>query len=231
MMGPECVAQQKKLVSANTMNCGDRINCPMGIAGSRLAASPPCVEARSRAGGRRTKSDTGTSTDTTSTATICSTCRQSCTLASRATHGDIVRGATPNPTDTSDTARLRCVENQPVTQAMIGAKIAEVAKPTNNPNANWNPISDGAMLATSRPAPNRREPIRQVQRAPIRSLRAPHAALPTAIARNPTVIAADTPVIDHPVLVAIGRSNTGSENIAPSAMQPITAPAATIIQR
>src|SRR3984885_11117651 len=147
MMGPECVAQQKKLVSANTMNCGDRINCPMGIAGSRLAASPPCVEARSRAGGRRTKSDTGTSTDTTSTATICSTCRQSCTLASRATHGDIVRGATPNPTDTSDTARLRCVENQPVTQAMIGAKIAEVARPTNNPNANWNPISDGAMLA------------------------------------------------------------------------------------
>src|SRR3984885_15699319 len=143
----------------------------------------------------------------------------------------MVRGATPKPADTSETARLRCLANQPVTQAIIGAKIAEVARPTSSPNANWNPVSDGATLASASPAPSRREPTRQVQRAPIRSLRAPHAALPTAIARNPKVMAADTPVVDQPVLAVIGRSSTGSENIAPSAMQPITAPAATITQR
>jgi hypothetical protein len=45
------------------------------------------------------------------------------------------------------------------------------------------------------------------------------------------VMAADMPVVDQPVLAAIGRSSTGSENIAPSAMQPITAPAATIVHR
>ena len=33
----------------------------------------------------------------------------------------------PMPADTSDTARLRCVSNQPVTQAIIGAKMAAVA--------------------------------------------------------------------------------------------------------
>ena len=32
----------------------------------------------------------------------------------------------PIPADTSDTARLRCVSNQPVTVAIIGAKIAAV---------------------------------------------------------------------------------------------------------
>jgi hypothetical protein len=105
---------------------------------------------------------------------------------------------------------------------MIGANMAEVARPTSSPNAIWNPVSDVATLASKRPAPSRRDPARQVQRAPIRSLKAPHAALPTAIARNPTVMAADTPVVDQPVPAVIGRSSTGSENIPPSAMQPET---------
>jgi hypothetical protein len=48
---------------------------------------------------------------------------------------------------------------------------------------------------------------------------------------KPSVIAAEMPVIDQPVSRAIGRRNTGSENIAPIATQPITPPAATMIQR
>ncbi len=42
-------------------------------------------------------------------------------------------GAIPMPADTSDTARLRCVSNQPVTQAIIGANIAAQAPPTKTP--------------------------------------------------------------------------------------------------
>ena len=170
-------------------------------------------------------------TATTTIATICRTWRQSCVATSPAIHGDIVRGAMPNPADTSETARLRCVVNQPVTQAMIGANMAEVARPTSRPNVNWNAVSDRDMLARLSPAPSRSDPSRQVQRAPIRSLRAPHAALPAAMARNPTVIAVDTPVVDQPVLAVIGRNSTGSENMAPTAMQPMIAPAAVITQR
>jgi len=44
-------------------------------------------------------------------------------------------------------------------------------------------------------------------------------------------MAADTPVVDQPVSAAMVRNSTGSENIAPSAMHPITAPAATMTQR
>ena len=39
---------------------------------------------------------------------------------SHAAKGDMVIGAMPMPAETSDTARLRCVSNQPVTQAIIG---------------------------------------------------------------------------------------------------------------
>ena len=46
----------------------------------------------------------------------------------------MVIGAIPMPADTSDTARLRWVSNQPVTQAIIGAKMAAVAAPTIRPN-------------------------------------------------------------------------------------------------
>ena len=157
----------------------------MGSVEGAPAPMPAGAAACSSAGGRRISIDAGTRTATTSTATICSTCRQSCESARCATHGDMVSGATPKPAETSDTARLRCVENQPVTHATIGAKIAEVATPTSRPKASWNPSSDGARLASSRPTPNSKAPIREVQRAPMRSLRVPHAMLPTAMARNP----------------------------------------------
>ena len=54
---------------------------------------------------------------------------------SRATRGDMVMGASPKPAETSDTARLRCVSNQPVTQAISGGKTAEAARPTTTPKA------------------------------------------------------------------------------------------------
>ena len=46
----------------------------------------------------------------------------------------MVSGATPTPAETSDTASERCVVNQPVTEAIIGAKNAATAPPTSNPN-------------------------------------------------------------------------------------------------
>ena len=47
--------------------------------------------------------------------------------------GEIVIGATPMPADTSDTARLRCLSNQPVTVAIIGANTAPAAAPMPQP--------------------------------------------------------------------------------------------------
>jgi hypothetical protein len=52
-----------------------------------------------------------------------------------------------------------------------------------------------------------------------------------AIARNPMVIALDTPVTDHPVSRAIDPRNTGRENMAPMATHPRRPPAATMTQR
>jgi len=56
--------------------------------------------------------------------------------------GDIVIGAMPIPAETSDTARLLCVSNHPVTVAIIGAKIAEAATPTRRPKTSWNSNND-----------------------------------------------------------------------------------------
>ena len=72
----------------------------------------------------------------TTTATISIEVRQSWFETSQAASGDIVIGAMPMPADTSDTARLRWVSNQPVTAAIIGAKIAEIEPPTIRPNIN-----------------------------------------------------------------------------------------------
>jgi hypothetical protein len=52
---------------------------------------------------------------------------------SRAANGDMVIGAMPMPAETRDTARLRCVSNQPVTQAIMGAKMAAIAPPATKP--------------------------------------------------------------------------------------------------
>ena len=59
--------------------------------------------------------------------------RQLWCVTSQAASGDMVIGAMPMPAETSETARLLRVSNQPVTQAIIGAKIAEVLPPTRRP--------------------------------------------------------------------------------------------------
>ena len=53
----------------------------------------------------------------------------------------------PMPAETRETARLRCVSNQPVTQAIIGAKIAAVAAPTIRPKTIWNWMREVVWLA------------------------------------------------------------------------------------
>src|ERR1700694_233442 len=106
MIGPECVAQQKKLVSSRIMNCGDRTACPNDIWG----CGPPPAEAAAlsptSAGGRRTRSATGIMMTATMTATIWSVVLQSWVVTSQATTGDMVKGAIPIPAETSETARL-----------------------------------------------------------------------------------------------------------------------------
>ena len=49
----------------------------------------------------------------------------------------------PMPADTSETARLRRVSNQPVTVAIIGAKKALAASPTSTPKVSWKPSKRG----------------------------------------------------------------------------------------
>ena len=60
----------------------------------------------------------------TTTAMTCIEVRQSWFEISQAASGDMLIGAIPIPAETSETARLRWVSNQPVTHAIIGAKIA-----------------------------------------------------------------------------------------------------------
>jgi hypothetical protein len=52
MIGPECVAQQKKLVNSRIMNCGERNAALSDISGG--AASPDGVEAAPSSAGRAT---------------------------------------------------------------------------------------------------------------------------------------------------------------------------------
>ena len=66
---------------------------------------------------------------------------------SHAANGDMVIGATPTPTETSDTARPRCALIQPMTAAIIGEKKLPTAMPTSRPKASWN---CSAALRTAR---------------------------------------------------------------------------------
>src|ERR1700722_1835976 len=132
MIGPECVAQQKKLVASRMMNCGERNASPNDISAGGASALTDAA-GTSSAGTRRIRNETGIMIAATTTAKICIDVRQSYCEISHAASGDIVIGAIPMPAETSDTARLRWVSNQPVTVAIVGAKIAAVAAPTITP--------------------------------------------------------------------------------------------------
>src|SRR5882724_2649354 len=134
MIGPECVAQHRKLVASRMMNCGERIACASDISDGGASSLAAAAYPLSTAGGRRTSSETGIMMAATTPARTCIEVRQSWFETSQAASGDMIIGAIPMPAETSETARLRCVSNQPVTQAIIGAKIAAVEPPTINPN-------------------------------------------------------------------------------------------------
>src|SRR6186713_1643201 len=214
-MGPEWVAQLRKLVSTRIRNGAERIACPTDSAGSCDGPGAAADAACANAGGRRISIASGTMMTALKAAMICNELRQSWPSISQAASGDMVIGAMPMPADTSDTARLRRVSNQPVTQAIIGAKIAAALKPTTAPNDTWNAASDVARLDSARPVASSSEPASTTMRGPTRSQSQPQAMLPSASAAKASVIAVEIPVVDHPVSCAIGRRNTGSENSAP----------------
>src|SRR5215813_7641588 len=230
MIGPECVAQQKKLVASRMMNCGDLIACASVMSGCGTALTGAAAVLAS-AGGLRTSSETGIMMAATTTARICIVVRQSWLETSQATSGDIVIGATPMPAETSDTARLRWVSNQPVTVAIIGAKIAAAAAPIMRPNSSWNSISEVARLASASETAITIEPVSTTGSGPNRSDNVPQIMLANAIARNPMVMALEMPATDQPVSRAIGCKSTGSENMPPTATHPRRPPAATMTQR
>jgi hypothetical protein len=103
------------------------------IAGAESGCGSFAAAWLSSAGGRRTRNETGIMTAATRAAMISIEARQLWCVTSQAASGDMVIGAMPMPAETSDTARLRRVSNQPVTQAIIGAKIAEVLAPMRRP--------------------------------------------------------------------------------------------------
>src|SRR6478752_2336780 len=231
MIGPEWVAQQKKLVASRIRNCGERSASPIDISPCATPSPAGAATACASAGGRRTRNETGIMMAPTTSATICIEVRQSWPETSQAASGAIVIGAMPMPADTSETARLRWVSNQPVTVAIIGAKIAAQEAPTRRPNMNWNASSEVAWLAANRLSDSTIDPVSTTGSGPYLSVAVPQAMLVKAIARKPIVIALEMPVTDQPVSLAIGWRNTGSENMPPIATQPSKPPAATITQR
>src|SRR3954463_8924830 len=132
-IGPEWVAQQAKKVAASTMKarllsaCGSSIVAPLGGA----PAAPGW--AATSAGAERTNNAAGMSVPHTSAAMIIWAVRQSTCVMSHAAKGETVMGATPTPTDTSETARLRWRSNHELTVEIIGAKKLPVAIPTRTP--------------------------------------------------------------------------------------------------
>src|SRR5580692_11264340 len=190
MIGPEWVAQQKKLVASRMMNCGERNASPNDISAGGASLLDDAAGASS-AGARRIRNETGIMIAATTTARICIDVRQSYCEISQAASGDMVIGAMPIPAETSDTARLRWVSNQPVTHAIIGAKMAAQAAPTTRPKTSWKARSEVARLASISPATSITEPASTARRGPQRSDRLPQTMEATAIVRKPMVMAPD----------------------------------------
>ena len=124
---------------------------------------------------------------------------------SHAANGDIVIGATPMPTDTSDTARPRCW----VEPAHHGGDHRREEAAGGNPDhdaegelelaARWS----RGWRGTGR-APSRIAPTSTTGRGPMRSLSAPQPNPAAPIARKLSVIAVEIAVLDQPVDSVIG---------------------------
>src|SRR5262245_51344477 len=85
------------------------------------------------AGAWRTKREAGMRSAQTRIAIVSCAVRQSVNDTSHAAKGDMVSGATPTPTDTSETARLRRRSIHDMTAASIGGKKLPAATPTITP--------------------------------------------------------------------------------------------------
>ncbi len=131
-IGPECMAQHAKKVADSTRNWGERSACPTVMAFPPLAAIGPGPPPAT-CGARRTRSAAGISRAQASTPIASWAVRQSWCDSSQRAKGEIVIGATPMPAETSETARLRCFSNQPVTVTIMGAKTDPAAAPTRMP--------------------------------------------------------------------------------------------------
>ena len=84
-------------------------------------------------GARRISSEAGTMIATAPTAIQNMALRQPICSMRKAASGLMVIGATPPPSDTSETASERCLSNQPSVAAMIGAKKAPPEAPISPP--------------------------------------------------------------------------------------------------
>ena len=87
-----------------------------------------------------------------------------------------------------------------------------------------------ARLASARPAPTSTAPDSTTGSGPNRSVSAPQPKAAKPMVTNTIVMALEMPVRDQPVASDIGARKTASENTAPMAMHPISAPAATTTQ-
>src|SRR6202020_1069255 len=167
----------------STTNWGDRNASPTDMLDwdplSDTALTPKS------AGALRTRSAAGIMRRAATAARISSVVRQLVVETSHAAKGAMVMGAMPIPAETSDTARLRCVSNQPVTQAIIGAKIAAALPPTRSPKMSWNARRDVAWDARARLSARMIAPVKTIARGPNRSERLPQAMRPHAQRRKP----------------------------------------------
>ncbi len=213
------------------MNCGDLIACPRVIPDCGSSGAARTRFSEFNAGGRRTSNATGIMTTAVSAARICREVLQSWLEMSRAANGDMVIGAIPMPAETRDTARLRCVSNQPVTQAIMGAKMAAGAPPTpRRRSAETQPaMSPGSPAPALWPGHKNRSALSGAGRSGPTGF--PRRCFPMPWRENRRSWRWICPVMDHPVSREMGRRKTGSENMAPIATQPKRPPTATITQR
>src|SRR5688500_3889513 len=229
-MGPECAAQHAKKVNPRIRKCFEVIASLTFMPAGAVPTGAP-AGAGGAVGGRLTKKDAGTSSAHAIKPMINMTVRQSVRSSSHVASGEMVTGATPTPAETSDTARLRRVSNQPVTAAIIGAKNALTDSPMRKPNVSWKCSSEVARDANTSARPRSTAPMNVTMRGPTRSLTVPQRNEPNASTRKLMVIAAEMPARDHSVVWDIGVWKTASENSAPMDTQPMSAPIATMTQR
>ena len=134
--------------------------------------------------------------------------------------GEIVIGATPMPADTSDTARLRCVSNQPVTVAIVGTKTAPAEPPTMTPVDKLELEKAGGSTC-QREAYAKQDSTRQHDDHWAEAVgQRPQPKAPKPMVTKTMVMALEMPVRDQPVAADIGCRKTASENTVPMPRSP-----------